>query len=288
MSNDRVMGKTPRTDAVWNDPNTEEMPARLHELCLELEGELAAAKAHIAHFQKVWSEHAAVFTEAARLLATPCVVECAGALGPVQIDALGQAWSPEFRALAYEIEALPASEQQTKVITMFNDLHRRVAKRWAELGTAVHEIHAAVSPSGGRNGWIPAAALPPEHKGRQSESMLATDGKHIAVRYYDFVDDRWHAEPKDGWLWEVTHWRPFLPMPGVKSMERIELDRIMGIVRTKDGWHRFGFGCDEIHFVRDGKSLCGRWSYPDDVFQPHLAEASTCEECRCVFAERKS
>lgn len=33
--------KTPLTDAVWNDPNTEEMPAKLADLCRSLEQRLS-------------------------------------------------------------------------------------------------------------------------------------------------------------------------------------------------------------------------------------------------------
>jgi hypothetical protein len=65
--------------------------------------------------------------------------------------------------------------------------------------------------------------------------------------------------------------------------ERKEIDRIMGIVRGTEGWHMFGFADDgEIHYVRDGVSLCGRWAYTHggDVFQPHLAARSNCAECR--------
>lgn len=68
-----------------------------------------------------------------------------------------------------------------------------------------------------------------------------------------------------------------------RALEREETDRIMGIVRGLEGWHMFGFAdLGEIHYVRNGVSLCGRWAYTHggDVFQPHLADRSTCGECR--------
>jgi hypothetical protein len=68
---------------------------------------------------------------------------------------------------------------------------------------------------------------------------------------------------------------------------RREIDRIMGIVRGDEGWHIFGFGSDgEFHYVcRGGLTLCGRFSYDGDVFQPHIAPRSRCEPCRSVSSQ---
>lgn len=64
------------------------------------------------------------------------------------------------------------------------------------------------------------------------------------------------------------------------TSEREEIDRIMGIVRGAEGWHIFGFGSDgEFHYVRNGVSLCGRWAYDGDTFQPHIAPRSNCAAC---------
>lgn len=82
-------------------------------------------------------------------------------VGPVEVDALGQAWSPEFRALAYEIEALPASEQQTKVATMFADLHKRAAARWVRVADDLDGLLDAL---------VKERVLPPDFRERQQET----------------------------------------------------------------------------------------------------------------------
>lgn len=65
-----------------------------------------------------------------------------------------------------------------------------------------------------------------------------------------------------------------------RKAELAEIDRVMGIVRGVEGWHSFGLGGEEIHYVRDRKSLCGKWGYEGEVFQPHMGTRSRCNACR--------
>lgn len=273
----RVMGKTPRTDAVWSDPNTEEMPARMHELCLELERELAEATS--------WTDEDKPLPEDA------------------QIDAAHPLETNDYARYTEALRLVGAKRSKYALVDLVNWLLSRAAPvSPCVVGKCPTCNGAGELPP--KPAWNHLGGNDPDHlldpepcpdcvSGVECEPNIAAlartfceafrkefyCAKAVVEKWPGWVDGFNPQEPEDAAYLALSD-----ALAGCVSMERIELDRIMGIVRTKDGWHRFGFGCDEIHFVRDGKSLCGRWSYPDDVFQPHLAEASTCEECRCVFA----
>ena len=103
-----------------------------------------------------------------------------------------------------------------------------VGRMKAQLREAAKEARAALQArpvTGTSEAWIDAkVTLPPKDKHQCSRLVLATDGKRIADRYYNYGAEQWDSDGHAGWLWEVTHWRerPALPAKVVLAAGRSE------------------------------------------------------------------